>query len=223
MVRVFGWLALLARGDAAQGCGDPGAPARGRCLAPAGRPPEAGLGGSRSSRVLFRTAPGAVVSPYTFAPTCISLTTAAIVDSAWYFKMWAYLTPICAWRLLCPIVELACISARSGAVHPSHELGFIVGWRITRRKRLKARGLGFGGRRRGAGPAWLDASPADPVPLENTVRQVTWGSSGRQAAYVYSLIRPPRMGFRWICRVSMSVTVARGALRSSSGTRWAMP
>jgi hypothetical protein len=65
--------------------------------------------------------------------------------------------------------------------------------------------------------------PGDHVLLENTVRWVTCGSSGRQAAYVYSLIRPPRTGFRWICRVPMSVTVARAALPSSSGTRWAMP
>ena len=48
----------------------------------------------------------------------------------------------------------------------------------------------------------------DPVPLENRIRQVTCRSSGRQAAPTYSLIRPPRTGFRRICRVSMSVAVA---------------
>src|ERR1700757_3136408 len=34
--------------------------------------------------------------------------------------------------------------------------------------------------------------------------------SGRQATYVYSLISPPRTGFRRICCAAMSVTVARG-------------
>ena len=53
----------------------------------------------------------------------------------------------------------------------------------------------------------LSALP-EPVPLENTIRQVTCRSSGRQAAYTYSLIRPLRTGFRRICRVSTSVTVA---------------
>jgi hypothetical protein len=47
--------------------------------------------------------------------------------------------------------------------------------------------------------------------------------SGRQAACVYSLIRPPRTGFRRICCLSMSVRVARATSGSSSGTRWAMP
>ena len=39
---------------------------------------------------------------------------------------------------------------------------------------------------------------------------------------MYSLIKPPRTGFRQICRLSTSVTVARGA-SSSPWTRWAMP
>ena len=47
-----------------------------------------------------------------------------------------------------------------------------------------------------------------PVPLENRIRQVTCRSSGCQAARTYSLIRPLRTGFRRICRVSRSVTVA---------------
>ena len=63
----------------------------------------------------------------------------------------------------------------------------------------------------------------EPVPLENRIQLVTCRSSARQAACVYSLIRPPRTGFRRICRLSTSVTVARGASGSSSGTRWAMP
>jgi hypothetical protein len=62
-----------------------------------------------------------------------------------------------------------------------------------------------------------------PVPLENRIRQVTCRSSVRQAACVYSLIRPCTTGFRRICCVSTSVTVARGASRSSSGTCCVMP
>ncbi len=58
-----------------------------------------------------------------------------------------------------------------------------------------------------------------PVPLENRIRLVTCRSS----AWVYSLIRPPRIGFRQIRSLSMSVMVARGASGSSSGTRWDMP
>jgi hypothetical protein len=48
----------------------------------------------------------------------------------------------------------------------------------------------------------------DPVPLENRIRQLACRSSGRQAARTYSLIRPPRTGFRRICRMSTLVTVA---------------
>jgi hypothetical protein len=47
---------------------------------------------------------------------------------------------------------------------------------------------------------------------------VTCGFSVGQAACVYSLIRPPRTGLRWIRAVSRSVTVARGMSRSASGT-----
>ena len=61
------------------------------------------------------------------------------------------------------------------------------------------------------------------VPLENTIGQVTCGSCGRQAACVYSLIRPLRTGFRRIRSRSRSVMAARGASRPASGTRWAMP
>ena len=44
MVRVSGWLVLLARSDAAKDAGNPGAPARGRGFAAAGRTSGAGLG-----------------------------------------------------------------------------------------------------------------------------------------------------------------------------------
>jgi hypothetical protein len=46
----------------------------------------------------------------------------------------------------------------------------------------------------------------DPVPLENRIRQLTCRSSGRQAARTYSLISPPRTGFRRICHVPTLVT-----------------
>ena len=39
---------------------------------------------------------------------------------------------------------------------------------------------------------------AGPVPLEKRICLVICGSSGCQAARVYSLIRPLRTGFRWI-------------------------
>jgi hypothetical protein len=61
------------------------------------------------------------------------------------------------------------------------------------------------------------------VPLENRIRLVTCRSSARQAARAYSLISPPKTGFRRIRSLSRSVTVARGAPGSSSGTRWEMP
>src|ERR1017187_9944402 len=48
------------------------------------------------------------------------------------------------------------------------------------------------------------------------------GSSGYQAARAYSLIKPPRTGFRWIRWRSRSVTVMRLPSCSPSGTRWAM-
>ena len=47
---------------------------------------------------------------------------------------------------------------------------------------------------------------------------VTCGFWVGQAACVYSLIRPPRTGLRWIRAVSRSVTVKRGVSRSASGT-----
>jgi hypothetical protein len=47
-----------------------------------------------------------------------------------------------------------------------------------------------------------------PVPLENRIQRVTCSSSGRQAACMYSLIRPPRTGFRWIRSRSRSVHLA---------------
>ena len=76
-----------------------------------------------------------------------------------------------------------------------------------------------------ASTAWeiLKNAGIDPVPLDNVIRLVTCRSSVRQAACVYSLIRPLSTDFRRICCASTSVTVAWGASRSSSGTRCAMP
>jgi hypothetical protein len=69
--------------------------------------------------------------------------------------------------------------------------------------------------------------PAVPVagiaPVENRIRAVTCDSSGCQAARAYSLIRPPRTGFRTIRAQSRSATVRRPTACSPSGTRWAMP
>ena len=61
------------------------------------------------------------------------------------------------------------------------------------------------------------------VPLENRTRVVTSGSSGYQAARAYSLIRPPRTGFRRIRPRSRSPTVRWPSSCSPLGTRWAMP
>ena len=57
MVRLFGWLALLARSDDVEGRGDLGAAARGRGPAPSRRPPEAGLGRPGRDRRLARLLP----------------------------------------------------------------------------------------------------------------------------------------------------------------------
>ena len=62
-----------------------------------------------------------------------------------------------------------------------------------------------------------------PVPLDNRIRLVPCESSGCQAAREYSLIRPPRTGFRWIGPRSRSTTVEWPPSCSPSGTRWAMP
>ncbi len=43
------------------------------------------------------------------------------------------------------------------------------------------------------------------------------GSSGRQAACVYSLIRPPRTGFQRICHVPASVRVVRWRVTFAGG------
>lgn len=63
----------------------------------------------------------------------------------------------------------------------------------------------------------------DLVPLENRIRVVTCGSSGYRAARAYSLIRPPRTGFRRIRPRSRSATVRWPLSCLRSGTRWAMP
>jgi hypothetical protein len=57
------------------------------------------------------------------------------------------------------------------------------------------------------------------VPLENRIRVVTCGFSGCQAAREYSLIRPPRTGFRWIRSRSRSATVRRPPSCSSTTTQ----
>jgi len=73
--------------------------------------------------------------------------------------------------------------------------------------------------------AWLAelAAAGDPVPLENRIRLLALGSSWRQAAWLYSLIRPFSMGFRRIRWTSRLAAVPRGTSRSQPGTRCAMP
>ena len=61
------------------------------------------------------------------------------------------------------------------------------------------------------------------VPLENRIRLVACRSSVRQAACMYSLIRPLTTGFRWIRAVSGSVMVTWRTCWWSSGTCWPMP
>jgi hypothetical protein len=53
--------------------------------------------------------------------------------------------------------------------------------------------------------------------------RLTWALSRRQAARMYSLMRPLRIGFRRIRCVSRSVTVMRGTSCRRPGMRWAMP
>jgi hypothetical protein len=62
-----------------------------------------------------------------------------------------------------------------------------------------------------------------PVPLKNRTNVVTCGSSGYQAALAYSLIRPPRTGFRRIRLRSRSAMVRWPSSCLPSGTRWAIP
>jgi ATPase subunit of ABC transporter with duplicated ATPase domains len=69
---------------------------------------------------------------------------------------------------------------------------------------------------------WLQEQ-LDHVPPENRIRLVTGRCSVPQAARVYSLIRPLRIGLRRTCCGSMSVTAPRIPSRSSSGTCCAMP
>ena len=47
------------------------------------------------------------------------------------------------------------------------------------------------------------ATRGDPVPLENRIRLVTGRCFVSQAAWVYSLIRPLRIGFQRICCVDV--------------------
>ena len=53
--------------------------------------------------------------------------------------------------------------------------------------------------------------------------RLTWALSRRQAARMYSLMRPLRIGFRRIRWVLRSVTVMRGMSCRRPGMRWAMP
>ena len=66
---------------------------------------------------------------------------------------------------------------------------------------------------------WVDACGAqdlvdgrwrDGVPLGNTMRSRDLRVLRGQAAWVYSLIRPPRTGLRWIRAMPRPVTAARG-------------
>jgi hypothetical protein len=63
---------------------------------------------------------------------------------------------------------------------------------------------------RGSSGTWCCGSRGRTLCRSNRIRLVTCGSAVRQAARVYSLMRPPRTGFRWIRRLSMSVIVPRG-------------
>jgi hypothetical protein len=70
---------------------------------------------------------------------------------------------------------------------------------------------------------WPSATKQDLSRSKIKIRQLTCMYSVHQAAFAYSLIRPPRTGFRRMCCLSTSVTVVRGASDSSSGTRCAIP
>ncbi len=72
-------------------------------------------------------------------------------------------------------------------------------------------------------PASSSGHPKAAVPLENRIHVVTCGSSGGQEARKYSLIRPPRTGFRRIRLRSRSATARWPPSCSPSRTRWAMP
>ncbi len=80
------------------------------------------------------------------------------------------------------------------------------------------------GCQKSARPASCSDGQGQPlIRAENRTRLVTGRCPVLHAACVYSLIRPFRAGFRRICCVSMSVRVARGPSRSSSGTCCVMP
>ena len=75
----------------------------------------------------------------------------------------------------------------------------------------------------GHAASWAKLTPRAIQSGATRIRLVTGRCSVPQAARVYSLIRPLRIGFRRTCCMSMSVTAARIPSRSSSGTCCAMP
>ena len=72
------------------------------------------------------------------------------------------------------------------------------------------------------GESW-NSPGLDAVPLENRIRLLALSLPERQAARLYSLIRPFSMGFRRIRWTSRLAASPRGTSRSEPGTRWAMP
>ena len=101
----------------------------------------------------------------------------------------------------------------------------MVGWPGAPEDRLPADALVIRAGRAGVPRRRIEGSQAFGARHKNLSRSkigfgwVTCRSSVRQAACVYSLIRPLRIGFRRICCVPTSVTAVRGATRSSSGAR----
>ena len=101
----------------------------------------------------------------------------------------------------------------------------MFGWPGAPEDRLPADALVIRAGRAGVPRRRIEGSQAFGARHKNLSRSkigfgwVTCRSSVRQAACVYSLIRPLRIGFRRICCVPTSVTAARGATRSSSGAR----
>jgi len=100
-----------------------------------------------------------------------------------------------------------------GIVTDLAEAGYVIRQKDVRRNRYRIR----------AHLPVPEPGTREPIPLENRLRLVTCGSSGCQAAREYSLIRPPRTGFRWIRSRSRPAAVRWPPSCSPLGTRWAMP